>query len=207
MRDAEEICRTIYRETADFYAARRALISPNDLGFRVLYGPPIVGAPILFIGYQPGGRAIEDVAHQSGWPEACEYARASWLLARRMRDLWGADLVARCTGLNAIFFRATTAEAWKRCNRAAVAEAEAFSIERVKRIATVLKPQRIVLIGLATFDLLTEGHVALCDGARVLAKQGTLCGCRATGIIHLSGAWISRAQLDQLRAFIRDDAG
>ncbi len=49
--------------------------------------------------------------------------------------------------------------------------------------------------------------MALCDGARVLAKQGTLCGCRATGIIHLSGAWISRAQLDQLRAFIRDDAG
>ena len=62
-----------------------------NLGFKILYGPPVVEPPILFIGYQPGGEkeSMIESEHQ-GWPEACEYV----------------EVLEACVGVNAIFLRA-----------------------------------------------------------------------------------------------------
>ena len=46
-------CLGIYVWTNEFYRKVCADHGLPDFGFEVLYGPPILGAEILFIGYQP----------------------------------------------------------------------------------------------------------------------------------------------------------
>src|SRR5260370_12406 len=51
------------------------LLARQDLGYRILYGPPVVRAKYLFLGYQPGGRADSRRIDQlRSWPTECEYA-------------------------------------------------------------------------------------------------------------------------------------
>ena len=201
MNDAEAGCREIYAEARQQYADAEAQLGPSALGFRVLYGPPIVGAPYLFMGYQPGGREIQSLRHHESWPEQCDYATETWPLAKKVRLVWGDDIVARCTGLNAIFFRAPSIKDWLRVARPLRGQLEEFSLQRAKAIIVALQPKRLVLVGLGTFDRLLVGEPCLWgDRGRVLAKTGSLWGYDAIGVAHLSGARLSSADLERLRA-------
>ena len=202
MNDPETVCRQIYSETAQLYASLTPRLGAAALGFRVLYGPPIVEAPFLFVGYQPGGKvSTAELGHHDSWPSYCDYARADWHLAKRIRDVWGKARVERCTGLNAIFFRAPTATDWEKVDATTKAEVKQFSISAAERITRAVRPKSIVVIGLGTFDMLTEGSVVLQNGTRTLVRQGKLWGAPAYGVIHLSGAWVSRVDLEALKAF------
>jgi hypothetical protein len=198
--DKEEICREIYKETQSFYGQMAPLLGSAALGFRVLYGPPILHAPFLFIGNQPGGRA-ESVEDHDGWPRRCDYAVAEWPLAKRMRQIWHIDLLERCTGLNANFFRAPSVRSWRSLDARLRQDCEAFSQQRAYRILKTLAPKRIVVIGLETFSLLTHGDPVLSNGSRVLVKRGELCGVEAFGVIHLSGARTSRSEVEMISGF------
>jgi hypothetical protein len=48
----------LYEKTADFYAKIQPDLATRgrDFKYRILYGPPFPNPPILWIGYQPGGR-------------------------------------------------------------------------------------------------------------------------------------------------------
>ena len=130
-----------------------------------------------------------------GPPLECGYATEKWLLAKRMQRIWGADLLSRCTGLNAIFFRARTASNWSRLDRSLRERLEAFCHERAAEIVRLLEPKRIVVIGLHTFDRFGPGEVVLRNDRRVLLKEGSVWGYPATGVIHLSGARPNRSEL------------
>jgi hypothetical protein len=200
MRDAEATCRAIYVEARQQYADVESQLGSSALGFRVLYGPPTIGAPYLFMGYQPGGREIENIRHHESWPEQCDYATEKWLLAKKVRFVWGDDIVARCTGLNAIFFRAPSIKAWLRIPKQLRGKLEEFSLLRARTIVNALQPKQLVLIGLGTFDRLLVGEARLVrDRGRVLAKEGNLWGHPAIGLAHLSGSRISAADLERLR--------
>jgi hypothetical protein len=74
-RAAEGICRSIYEETATLYECKAPRVAGQDLGYRILYGPPVVRAEYLFLGDQPGGRADSRRVDQlRSWPTECEYA-------------------------------------------------------------------------------------------------------------------------------------
>ncbi len=202
----ESVCRTIYTEVADLYARSAPGMAECNFGYRILYGPPVLRAEMLFIGYQPGGAASgaaegQEEGQHLGWPPTCEYAHRDWRLAARMREVWGSGTLARCTGLNAIFFRAPSMRAWRRLPRTVRVELEAFSAERAERIVKALKPKRLVIIGLKTFARLTTGADDLIGEQRVLVRRGQLWDRPAYGTIHLSGARISRADLDRLKAY------
>jgi hypothetical protein len=84
----EEACRRIYKETKKFYKDIFAG-KKEDVGFQILYGPPHVEAPILFLGYQPGKgcktpQQERDSGSEDGWPPVCEYATENWRLATNM---------------------------------------------------------------------------------------------------------------------------
>lgn len=209
---AEDTCRDVYKETRQYYERIAPELGDRALRFRILYGPPIIGAPTLFIGYQPGGSSedaregMKNGEHQ-GWPTKCDYAVAPWPLAVRLREVLGGDQLARCTGLNAVFFRAPDIDAWRRVPSRLRAEMEEFSLHRAERIVRALKPRHIVIIGLGTLDRLVgkAGSAASLRGEKgVLAREGMLWGCPAIGVVHLSGARIGREDRSNLAAFLRD---
>lgn len=203
---AEQVCRKVYEETRVFYAEKAPQLGDAAYGFRVLYGPPLTNAPILFIGFQPGGstqsaeQGLKDGEHE-GWPMRCEYAVAPWRLASRLREIWDIPTLERCTGLNAIFFRAPSITAWNGISPKLRSEIEAFSLARAARVTRALAPQRIVIIGLGTFDRLTRGYPELVSDHRVLVKRGELWGAPAFGIVHVSGARVSRNDIAKLKGY------
>lgn len=205
--NAEEVCRDIYRETQAFYAEKVLELGSRAYGFRILYGPPIFNAPILFLGYQPGGN-IKDAeigvasGEQTGWPPCCDYAVANWRLAKRMQEVLSVPLLKRCTGLNAIFFRSPNIRTWKNIPSLLHKEVEEFSLTRARIIVETLRPQLIVVVGIGTFDRLTSGVATLTGNQRTLAKRGVLWGAPACGIIHLSGAQIARNDVSRLKGYL-----
>jgi hypothetical protein len=207
--DAEALCKSVYQDTSSEYERIKPDLGGYALGFKILYGPPLVNPPILFIGYQPGGResdaaAGEAIGERRGWPTRCEYAYEQWRLAKQMRKVWSPDFLSRCVALNAIFFRAPTAVDWKKY--LGRREAEQFCFDRVKAIADVLAPVQIVAIGFETFDRLTTGKVVLSGSKnRSLVKTGALWGYPVHGIIHLS-AQISNSDIDRIREFFDPQA-
>src|SRR6267378_7546442 len=161
--NAEELCRSIYEETAAFYKYKAPRVAGQDLGYRILYGPPTVRPEYLFLGDQPGGKADSVRIDQlQGWPTECEYAldngalrKAGWKnnrLASNMQKIWGIPTLRNSTGLNAIFFRAPDSEEWSHgLEKGLRIELEKFSLERARRIVETLQPKRLVVIGLQTF--------------------------------------------------------
>lgn len=197
----EQLCRSVYSETASLYDHLVPKMGERALGYKILYGPPKVRAPILFLGYQPGGskcdaRKGELDGERVGWPQECEYATAKWLLAQKMREIWGAELLAECVGLNLIFFRARSIKEWKRVPLDVLAEAKAHSREKAALLVGALQPQKIVVIGLGAFDLMTKTFGATSrsivrPAERDLIRGADLCGIPSLGTIHLTGARLS----------------
>lgn len=199
---AEAICRQIYDETRVFYAAKERMLGDAARGFRILHAPPVIKAPTLFLGTQPGGTLETAVpGGQQDWPKECMYLSEFGRLGSRLREIWGIARLRHCTGLNANFFRAPSTKVWGSVPKTLRGEIEAFCRIRAETIVRALAPQRIVIIGLRTFGRLTSGSVALTGERRVLVKTGILWGAPAFGIIHISGARVSRDDLDRLAAY------
>jgi hypothetical protein len=215
---AQQVCYSVYKEVQKFSRTNPLKINGCELGFRILYGPPVLYADYLFIGYQPGGSCDSRNERQHReWPCECEYAfdkkrsaeagNRNFRLVMAMQEIWGVPVLARCTGLNAIFFRAPSKKAWRRnIHREARLKSEEFSKAHAARIVTVLKPQRLVVIGLETFDELTRGSVALSgrDDRQVLVRRGELWGVPTFGIRHLSGAWLSGDEKKRIKAYFEN---
>ena len=210
--NAEELCRSIYEETAAFYKYKAPRVAGQDLGYRILYGPPTVRPEYLFLGDQPGGKADSVRIDQlQGWPTECEYAldngalrKAGWKnnrLASNMQKIWGIPTLRNSTGLNAIFFRAPDSKEWRRLESRR--QLEDFSLERVRRIVETLQPKRLAVIGLQTFRRLAHSTTpALSNGSgRPLIEQGKVWGVPAFGVIHLSGARISGGDLNAIKNY------
>jgi len=200
---AEEICRQVYDETRSFYAEWSPLLGEAACGFQILCGQPIIHAPTLFLGYQPGGSQPEK-GDVDGWPDELEHVGKPWLLAKRVRQVWDVQTLRACTGLNTIFFRSPSMRTWSNVPAKLRREMECFSRKRAERIIRALAPQRLVIIGLATFDRLTIGEVKSRTERRVLVKSGHVWGAPAFGAVHLSGARVSRNEMDQLRKYFAD---
>lgn len=91
-------CQLLYSETAKLYRDLAPQMGKNAFGYKILYGPPRMGAPILFVGDQPGGGASdseagEEAGEHDRWPEHCEYGFERWRLAKQMRAIWSANVI------------------------------------------------------------------------------------------------------------------
>jgi hypothetical protein len=208
---ADDICRNIYSQTKVFYG-QMSEGRTDDCGFQILYGPPYYQAPILFIGYQPG-RGTKSPAQEridgseDRWPLRSEYSTEDWPLAQCLRNLFGQELIERCVGLNAIFIRSNNIKQYeKQFDRALRTRIKTFCLSRVEQMVHAIQPVAIVAIGLASLDLFggsTKDKRG--EKGRVLTKLGKIAGRNALGVLHLTGAYISRedrgAIADEIRAF------
>ncbi|MCS0495931.1 hypothetical protein NVS89_12555 [Ancylobacter sp. MQZ15Z-1] len=213
------ICRSVYEETRAFHAGTAMELGEADFGFRILYGPPRVATPLLFLGDQPGGgekdnrKGLADGERES-WPETSDYATACWKLAKRIRNVWDDPPMGESTGLNLNFFRSASQGEWRRLPLSLRAKLEEFSLPRAVRIVRALAPRHIVVIGLGTFqrvvgvaEAAAVRHALVSDRGRVLGRTGELWGSPATGVLHLSGAHISVEDRQKLNAFLRERVG
>ena len=206
---AQEICRQVYKEAKSFYRE----ISEgrkDDCGFQLLYGPPYFQAPILFLGYQPGRGTKSPLQErvdgsEERWPSRSEYVTETWPLAKHLRGLFGEEFIERCVGLNAIFIRSDGIDKYRRqFGRALRAKLEGFCLTRVERIVDAIQPMRIVAIGFATLDLFGRSVVGKAsEKGRVLTKVGKIAGRDVLGVLHLSGAHISKTDRELIAREIR----
>ena len=138
--EAEALCRRIYIKTKDIYDG------PGKLGFQILYGPPFREAPILFIGYQPGTglkspEEEREYGSEDGWPSVCEFATENWVLAKKMRRMFGRELLQQCVGINAIFVRSPSLEHYREYVTLEFRrEIEKFCLVQVTEIGKSWKP-------------------------------------------------------------------
>jgi len=151
----------------------------------------------LFLGYQPGKgtktplKERED-GSEDRWPEVSEYVTESWPLAKKLRNIFGTTLLHQCVGLNAIFIRSDSIEAYQRnfdlCIRRQIKE---FCLPCVCEIIEAIRPRKIVAIGIETLRLFGKADPCLMGDKDVLARMGTGAGRDVIGVIHLTGARMS----------------
>ncbi len=192
----DETCRGIYRDMAALYAELEPALAGDGPapGYAILFGPPRLRPPILFIGYQPGGPygPMPDAASPSPWPPVSQYATCSWRLALRLQDIYGKELLARCTGTNALFVRARSSTHYKAYPSAARRRIEAFCIPACRRLIETMQPEKVVVLGLGSLGLLGKaGQVPIATGAkgRWLVCGGTIAGRPVTAVLHPTGAF------------------
>ena len=183
MKKSERIALQVYAEAADFFGP----LEP-PYGYKILYGPPHHKAPILFIGYNPGGDAPE--AHERDrWPSVCEYATANYKFACAIRRLFDRQFLKQCVALNGIFVRTPGSDTYKKEFRVERRRSiEKFCMERVNRLVDAIDPQKIVIIGFNTLWLFGGGNPRLRNDNRDLLREGLVAGRPAIATIHLTGA-------------------
>lgn len=193
----EAVCARISAEMHDFYMRNRVAL--GNRGYRVMYGPPVMNPPILFIGFQPGGAGPGDDDLSDGrsplWPAKCDYAIKQWRLAKAMQGMFGESLLSRCTGLNSIFVRSPDVKTYRSEVPLALRRTvEDFCRPRVAQIIAAVQPAMIVTIGLESLRLFGATAPVLVNAmGRSLIEQGSVGATAAFGALHLSGARIAAA--------------
>jgi len=193
----------MYAEMNDKF---KAIDGANTYGYKIFNSPPNFRAPVMFIGYQPGG-GVPDWAHEKSrqshltWPPVVEYAEAQWALAKRVKKIFKESVELRETvGLNAIFMRAPNVSEYKSAislnNRKEITK---FSNNKVCRIIELLQPKKIIAIGFSTLRLFGDTKPETnSPSGRALTHIGEINGREALASIHLTGARITNQDFERL---------
>ena len=201
--------RDIYEKAASQPELKKSL---DLFGFKIFNSPPVSRPEILFIGYQPGGGDAEWRYERSReshkiWPSEVEYRVASWALAVNIREIFSNTEVdlRKTVGMNALFVRAPSVEVFKsKFSKLERDNIKNFCIEEAKSIVKFLQPKIIVAIGLGTLDLFGKSKPDLVGARnRQLAATGSIEGIKTLGVIHLTGARISKLDRESLYNHIR----
>jgi uracil-DNA glycosylase len=145
---------------------------------------------------------VPDAASPTPWPAVSQYAACRWRLARRLQDIYGQELLARCTGLNALFVRARSSTHYKAYPAAARRRIEAFCLPACRRMIEAMRPERVVVLGLGSLALLGRAGTPIATGAggRWLACEGSIAGRPVTATLHPTGAFgLSAAEWAAIR--------
>jgi hypothetical protein len=179
----------IYRDTEILYRKLAPTLGQSALGHHIFYGPPIEKPPILFIGYQPGGR-VESTSN--AWPNVCEYGITDpipYLLAGRLQAAFSPEFLRRCTGLNAIFLTSPSQNAYRKIDAEIRRESEDFSVGCVRQLISLLQPQIVVTLGFATMKIFnSEERELLNDGKICLLYNSSIDDTPAIAIRHPTGS-------------------
>jgi hypothetical protein len=205
--EPSEITAAIYAETGALYEDISPQLKNGAVqGYKILYGPLLVEAPLFFLGTQVGGVAADQRANErETWPDVTEYATADWMLARKLREVFEVGFLKRCTGTNINFFRARNAATYKREVPADLRErCEGFSRDCAGRLVKAINPEKIVVIG---FDVIKKlkvdrQFVRMEEGV----QRGNLWGIPAIAVWHLTGTRMTTEQRIVIRRALREFA-
>ncbi len=210
----EETANRIYAETEVFYNKMASAMGPAALGFKILYGPPKVRAPVLYLGSQPGGGAHDALigerqGERKTWPQRFEYCVSSYDLAQRARETWTSKLLDESTGMNANFFRSPGDKEWKLVPKEVRQQIEAFCLPRAQELVLAHKPQKLIVIGISQFNQLSDKAIPVrtlecsqTSRGRIVV-EGMIWGIPAQGVKHLTARWTTPDDRSKIRFFYR----
>jgi hypothetical protein len=209
--EIDKIARKIYQDTAEFYERiQTRLKGASTPGYKILYGPPLRYSPIMFIGEQPGGSAVDAKDERSTWPAVAEYAVASWTLARKMQAMFNAEfhgMLRQCTGTNEIFLRAPSREWYSKTVDATLQkEIRDFCQPRVWALAQAIEPVFVACIGLGTFRRLADQRTVVRRSSTTgypLVETGTFAERAAVGVAHLTGVPLRSEERNLIADYLR----
>ena len=214
MDSVEERILSLYRRVrvqAAEWAESAPLIA--RAGFRILCGPPIVGAPMV-VSLNPG---YTDKIRQHDratfwperWPERLEWLRGISAFARRLGDvLQEAGIkLDRVNGGYVVMFRCNNMDQWKTEEEVPAdvrRRAEDLSLEVLHEINAALKPKFVYAAGFDTFKRMGCSLERREDGRRKsggkfeLLRFGDFGGVPVIASPHLSGYRLSRENDHQI---------
>ena len=203
----EEVCADVLAQTHAFYLNHHTAL--GNRGYEVLYGPPLRKPEIFFLGFQPGGGHSTEEHQQASptktWPKKSYYGTEQWRLAKVMQAMFGTALLERCTGANAIFFRAPSMRVYYlETPVELLAEIDLFCRKHLLAIIEALEPKLIVAIGFSALAQFGPGYPILTSlNGRSLVQIGAIGARRAYATLHLSGSRISDVDRNQIADFLR----
>ena len=220
---AEAVCRQLTLETHTLYvnevAPRLERLAKESsrpelgpAGYDMMFGPPLLGAEIFFIGYHPGGtieqgKVIQPADRTPVWPSQCEYAVSDWKLARVLQAIFSTTFLLQCTGSERQFFRAADSKTYGMWPNDLRRLTEDFSLRHLRTLVEVLAPKRVVFIGKKAMETTVDRFDVVEQRERGDFLIGTteFAGVPAMGCVHLSGgARLTRGEVTSVTKALRD---
>lgn len=192
----------VYREWGSKYSSWKP-------GFKVFYAPVSLQPKLMIISLQPGGGEEHFLREDKFRFESGDfsvqkensYTTTNNAMARAVRSLFAEnlELLEKSVIFPLIFFRAKSYALWNQAPQRK--EMELFSIEKVKEIIVTIKPERILILGIATYDKL-KNFLPVANEKILYRRGGSEAGTRivigsdvggikTTVVIHPSGARLS----------------
>jgi hypothetical protein len=207
--NADTRCRDIYKQTSRF-GPIETLCREKNMGFEILLGAPFLNPPLAFLGYQPGGGPMDTAeararGYEESWVEdTCQFATAPWGLARRLREVFPVEVLAKSVALNALFVRAKSVAEYERIvSLGDRRQIQKFCAEHVRTILDLIAPRNLIVIGHRTLDLFCKGRPALKNSrGRILVKTGDVFGWNAHAVLHLTGARIGADDRRAIKGYL-----
>jgi len=215
---AENITRDVYSEYINKYSFWK-------YGIKVFYSPVTFRPKLMIISYQPGGDEKDYEKEEKKDYEKEDfhlqnfnsYVDTNHLMSRKVRSLFdfngGLELLKNSVVFPLIFFRSPTISIWKQENPQRD-KMEKFSFSKVKEIIDKLQPQKILILGMKTYDEL-KYILGTAENEKVLHKRGpsnermalsSKCGgYKLFAITHPTGARINTSDWDSIRKLFEKD--
>lgn len=216
---AENITKEIYLEYKDKYPFWKH-------GIKVFYSSVVVKPPLMIISYQPGGTEKNFAEEEKTLFEKGDfqlqsfnsYTETSHPMSRKIQNFFnftgGFELLKTSVVFPLIFFRSPSVTEWRKIPRLTRIKMEEFSFLKVKEIVNTLQPQRILVLGIETYEQLKDIlppikkelvlHRRQSNGERMVitSQAGEY---KLFAVIHPSGARISTVDWDIIRELFKKE--
>lgn len=214
---AEAVTREVYYTWRDRY--RR--VWPH--GVAVFYSPVVQNPELMIISYQPGGNkedfAREERRFKQGHFEVRdnEFVSANYAMATKVRRVFGfeggLEALSHSVIFPLIFFRAPAVHVWRSGVHSKVRKRmEEFCFSKVQEIIRKLAPKKILVVGIKTYDALTQILDSVKKEKILYRRQGrnkrmvisaTSGGTSLLAVPHLSGSRISRDDFEDIQSSLK----
>ena len=218
-RKLDGFCVRLYADVGEYWESKQnQLESTGSLKFGIFYSPVEKRGPdLMIIGANPGFDSDDDTKQppsQNLFYDPIGRKKEEWKISAKLRELFkGVDreeTLRASVVTNLLFFKSrclgldkdkSRRQGWCDNSNAAVRrEIEKFCCDKVEKIVCEVAPQRILVLGLGTWDKIAEPPTQTLDRTprSRLVVGGRVFGKKALGMIHPTGAQVSNKNICKL---------
>lgn len=213
----EARCRALYHEVKQFWLSNRETYATWELGYSILYSPPVYHPALVTIGENPGSLRgqIYSPAEHSSWPNHNVYYHDTWPLAKKLQALFSSigelDALRDSVGFAVNFFRSRPSSdrdvglRWRDNPPQIRRVLEEFAKSKALNLIRLLEPRLIVTLGMKAFDTLAGKPIEVLERRNNsrLCTFGYIENTPTIGMIHPTGSWVSNADWNRIMKHIR----
>lgn len=167
-------------------------------GFQGFYSPVSYQPELMVLGLNPGGSKNDfDIRDCEDIPLIHSYYEYKYPLAEKMKSFFEGSLeplLRNSVKTNVIFFRSKNMDEWYKLNPVIRKEAEDFCNQKVLELINTLKPKRLLLEGIGSYNIIHNVLGLSDENKNVIAPKRKIVihnekdDLKIMGIIHPTGA-------------------